>query len=158
MRGLVQGVSTVLLSRAGFEFLRSPPFFLYLCRAARGSADIPILPHAHTILLKHAVNLKRRRTLFNERTALSSPPFVSAQIALSRNYWIPPSLPKTQVVPLPCYLPRAPSCDFVNGAICGTLAVRTVALCRRKIARLNLNEFIAPFFFSLSFKSWLCHQ
>lgn len=34
---------------------------LYLCRAARGSADIPILPHAHTILLKHAVNLKEER-------------------------------------------------------------------------------------------------
>lgn len=47
--------------------------FLYLCRAAHGSADIPILPHAHTILLKHAVNLKRRRTLFNKRLALSSP-------------------------------------------------------------------------------------
>lgn len=120
-------------------------FLLYLCRAARGSADIPILPHAHTILLKHAVNLRRRRTLFNERMALSSPPFVSAQIALSHNYWIPP--PKTQVVPLPCYLPCAPSCDFVNGAICGTLAVRTVALCRRKIARLNLNEFAPLFFF-----------
>ncbi len=40
---------------------------LYLCRAARGSADIPILPHAHTILLKHAVNLKRKRTLFTSK-------------------------------------------------------------------------------------------
>ncbi len=40
---------------------------LYLCRAARGSADIPILPHAHTILLKHAVNLKRERTLFTSK-------------------------------------------------------------------------------------------
>lgn len=105
VRGLVQGVSTVLLSWAGFEFLCSLPFFLYLCRAARGSADIPILPHAHTILLKHAVNLKRRRTLFNERTVLSSHPFVSAQIALSHNYWTPPPHPKLRWCLCPAICP-----------------------------------------------------
>lgn len=46
---------------------------LYLCRAARGSADIPILPHAHTILLKHAVNLKRKRTLFTSKQLFHNP-------------------------------------------------------------------------------------
>lgn len=47
--------------------------FLYLCRAARGSADIPILPHAHTILLKHAVNLKRKRTPFTSKRLFHHP-------------------------------------------------------------------------------------
>lgn len=47
--------------------------FYYLCRAARGSADIPILPHAHTILLKHAVNLKRKRTLFTSKRLFHHP-------------------------------------------------------------------------------------
>lgn len=46
---------------------------LYLCRAARGSADIPILPHAHTILLKRAVNLKRKRTLFTSKQLFHHP-------------------------------------------------------------------------------------
>lgn len=47
--------------------------FYYLCRAARGSADIPILPHAHTILLKHAVNLKRKRTPFTSKRLFHHP-------------------------------------------------------------------------------------
>lgn len=62
---------------------------LYLCRAARGSADIPILPHTHTILLKHAVNLKRKRTLIT--TKLSSP-YCIAHIKLSQEYRILPKL------------------------------------------------------------------
>lgn len=48
-------------------------FPLYLCRAAHGSADIPILPHAHTILLKHAVNLRRKRTLFTSKQRFHHP-------------------------------------------------------------------------------------
>lgn len=58
---------------AGFEFPRSLPLSHYLCRAAHGSADIPILPHTHTILLKHAVNLKRKMTLFASKGCLHHP-------------------------------------------------------------------------------------
>lgn len=53
-------------------------FPLCLCRAARGSADIPILPHSHTILLKHAVNLKRKRTLFAGKACFHQPIVLSA--------------------------------------------------------------------------------
>lgn len=92
--------------RALEQTLSFDALLLYLCRAAHGSADIPILPHAHTILLKHAVNLKRRGTLFNVRLALSSPFCKCTNRAVTQLLDSPPASPKNSGGPLPRYLPR----------------------------------------------------
>lgn len=64
---------------------------LHLCRAACGSADIPILLHAHAILLKRAVNLKRKRGSPHKQESLSSPycgrSHHVTQISHSRKTW-----------------------------------------------------------------------
>lgn len=45
----------------------------------------PILPHAHTILLKHAVNLKRKRALHTNRRRFHHP-IVDVRITLAHRH------------------------------------------------------------------------
>lgn len=93
---------------------------LHLCRAARGSADIPILPHAHTILLKHAVNLKRKSTLFTSKQLFHHPIVLPTSrchtnIGFSQNTGA-----EKKLRPIGSAWCRLPGSDVVNWALSST--------------------------------------
>lgn len=123
-----------------------------LCRAARGSADIPILPHAHTILLKHAVNLKRRRTLFSSKPCFHQPIVLPTwgchmNIGFSQN----PSAYRTSCGPkmAPVWCNSSIS-DFINWSLFyEAYFYGGVDCCLRGDSPL--------FFSSTTFKRWLSH-
>ena len=109
---------------------------LYLCRAARGSADIPILPHAHTILLKHAVNLKRKRTLFTSKPLFHHPIVLPTSRCRANTGDSPPKNSGAWKTLCPSAGCRSPGADFVNWASSSTLGARA-ALCCWKNEHLN---------------------
>lgn len=117
---------------AGFEFSCFLPF--YLCRAARGSADIPILPHSHTILLKHAVNLRRKRVLFISKRLFHHPIVMPASRCHMNIGFSQKSGAEKRLRPdnLSAFY-RMPQTDFVNWALSSTLG----AVCRRKNVHFN---------------------
>lgn len=134
-----------------FELPRS--LLLYLCRAARGSADIPILPHAHTILLKHAVNLKRKRTLFTSKPCFHQPIVLPTwlchmNVGFSQNSCA--YMGKAVAPKWPHVMQRA--CEWLCELI---RALRGLFECKNCQLRGNVLWF---FFFSfIALKRWLSH-
>lgn len=130
----------------GFEFSSALLLSLYLCRAARGSADIPILPHAHTILLKHAVNLKRKRTLFTSKRLFHHPIVLpTSRCHMNIGFAQKSGAQKEQRPRIGSALCRLPGSDFVNWALSSTLGAQT-ALCWWRNEHLNGDSPLILFF------------
>lgn len=116
--------------------------FLYLCRAACGSADIPILPHAHTILLKHAVNLKRKRTLFTSKR-LYHHPIVLPTSRCQTNIGFSQNSGEAGICSAWCHVPES---HFVYRALSSTLGVQTALCCWKNAHLSGASPLILPFF------------